>query len=99
MGVRLPRLAGLPVTTRRAYRPDIASVSQGTLEIEMAVAVVFLPLVAAIIAGFFGRAIGDRGSQVVTCGALLISAALGIVLFRDILAARSRRSSLCSDGS
>ena len=51
----------------------------------MALAVVFLPLVAAIIAGFFGRAIGDRGSQVVTCGALLLSAALGIVLFRDIL--------------
>ncbi|MGC2523064.1 MAG: NADH-quinone oxidoreductase subunit L [Stellaceae bacterium] len=53
----------------------------------MALAVVFLPLVAAIIAGFFGRAIGDRGSQLVTCGALLVSAALGIVLFRDILAA------------
>ena len=51
----------------------------------MALAVVFLPLVAAIIAGFFGRAIGDRGSQVVTCGALLLSAVLGIVLFRDIL--------------
>ncbi|HEY3912648.1 MAG TPA: NADH-quinone oxidoreductase subunit L [Stellaceae bacterium] len=53
----------------------------------MPLAVVFLPLVAAVIAGFFGRAIGDRGSQVVTCGALLISAALGIILFRDILAA------------
>ncbi len=52
----------------------------------MAVAVVFLPLAAAIIAGFFGRAIGDRGSQIVTCGALLISAALGILVFRDILA-------------
>ncbi|HEV2100921.1 MAG TPA: NADH-quinone oxidoreductase subunit L, partial [Stellaceae bacterium] len=52
----------------------------------MALAVVFLPLAAAIIAGFFGRAIGDRGSQVVTCGALLLSAALGILLFRDILA-------------
>ena len=53
----------------------------------MPLAIVFLPLVAAIIAGFFGRAIGDRGSQVVTCGALLISAALGIIVFRGILAA------------
>ena len=53
----------------------------------MPLAVVFLPLVAAIIAGFFGRAIGDRGSQLVTCGALLVSAVLGIVVFRDILAA------------
>ncbi|MGH7113134.1 MAG: NADH-quinone oxidoreductase subunit L [Stellaceae bacterium] len=53
----------------------------------MPLAVVFLPLAAAIIAGFFGRAIGDRGSQAVTCGALLISAVLGIIVFRDILAA------------
>jgi NADH-quinone oxidoreductase subunit L len=53
----------------------------------LAVAVVFLPFVAAIIAGFFGRVIGDRGAQLVTCGALLLSAVLGILLFRDILAA------------
>src|SRR5436305_14835019 len=52
----------------------------------MAVAVVFLPLIAAIIAGFFGRTIGDRGAQLVTCGALLLSAVLGLFLFRDILA-------------
>jgi NADH-quinone oxidoreductase subunit L len=50
-------------------------------------AVVFLPLLAAVIAGFFGRAIGDRGSQLITCGALLLAAVLGIFVFRDILAA------------
>ena len=47
----------------------------------MAVLVVFLPLLAAIVAGFFGRAIGDRGAQIVTCGALVISMLLGMVLF------------------
>jgi NADH-quinone oxidoreductase subunit L len=52
----------------------------------LAVAVVFLPLLAALIAGFFGRAIGDRGSQLITCGALLLSAVLGVLLFREILA-------------
>ena len=52
----------------------------------LAVAVVFLPLIAAVIAGFFGRVIGDRGAQLVTCGALLLSAVLGCFLFRDILA-------------
>src|ERR1700687_550833 len=52
----------------------------------MAVLVVFLPLLAAAIAGFFGRQIGDRGAQIVTCGALLLSMILGILLFRDILA-------------
>ena len=35
--------------------------------------------------GFFGRKIGDRGSQLVTCGAVLISMALGILLFIEIL--------------
>jgi NADH-quinone oxidoreductase subunit L len=52
----------------------------------LAVAVVFLPLLGAVIVGFFGRAIGDRGSQLITCGALLLSAVLGAFLLRDILA-------------
>jgi NADH-quinone oxidoreductase subunit L len=47
--------------------------------------VVFLPLVAAIIAGFFGRVIGNRGSQVVTCGGLLLSAVCGIIVFHGML--------------
>src|SRR5579884_3585877 len=52
----------------------------------MAIAVVFLPLVAAIVAGFFGCAIGDRGAHVVTCGALVASAVLGGFVFHDIMA-------------
>jgi NADH-quinone oxidoreductase subunit L len=55
----------------------------------LAVAVIFLPLIAAVIAGFFGRVIGDRGAQLVTCSALLLSAVLGLFLFRDILASES----------
>jgi NADH-quinone oxidoreductase subunit L len=51
----------------------------------LAVLVVFLPLLAAAIAGFFGGVIGDRGAQVVTCGALVLSAIFGIALFRDIM--------------
>ena len=42
----------------------------------MYVLIVFLPLVAALIAGLFGRAIGDRGSQLVTCTAVIIGALL-----------------------
>ncbi|HEV2303668.1 MAG TPA: NADH-quinone oxidoreductase subunit L [Stellaceae bacterium] len=52
----------------------------------MAVAIVFLPLLAAIVAGLFGRAIGDRGAQIVTCGAVCIAAVLGVLVFRDVLA-------------
>jgi NADH-quinone oxidoreductase subunit L len=57
----------------------------------LAAAVVFLPFLAAVIVGFFGRAIGNRGSQLITCGALLLSAVLGSFLFRDILATEEAR--------
>ncbi len=50
----------------------------------MPVAAVFLPLVGSIIAGFFGRWIGDRGAQLVTCLALLIAAAFGVTLFVEV---------------
>jgi NADH-quinone oxidoreductase subunit L len=50
----------------------------------MEIAVIFLPLLAAFIAGFFGRLIGDRGSQFVTAGAVLLSALLSIWLFVDV---------------
>ncbi|MGF1561630.1 MAG: NADH-quinone oxidoreductase subunit L [Geminicoccaceae bacterium] len=44
---------------------------------------VFLPLIGALIAGFFGRQIGDRGAQLVTCTLLVIAALLSwIVLFQ-----------------
>ncbi len=46
--------------------------------------IVFLPLAGAILAGLFGRALGDRGAQAVTCGALVVAAALSVVVFIDV---------------
>ncbi len=43
--------------------------------------IVFLPLLAAAIAGLFCRVIGDRPAQIVTTAALLIAAALSIFVF------------------
>jgi len=43
--------------------------------------IVFLPLVAAAIAGLFCRVIGARPAQIVTCAALLVAAALSIFVF------------------
>ena len=43
--------------------------------------IVFLPLLAAAIAGLFSRVIGDRPAQIVTCAALLFAAALSIFIF------------------
>ncbi|MFD2207290.1 NADH-quinone oxidoreductase subunit L [Kiloniella antarctica] len=46
--------------------------------------IVFLPLLGAFIAGLFGKAIGDRGAQVITTGLLLVSAVLSFVVFKDV---------------
>ena len=48
------------------------------------IAVVFLPLLGAIIAGLFGRKIGDRAAQIITCGCVLAAAGISIYLFRDV---------------
>ena len=47
-------------------------------------AAIFLPLVGALIAGLFGRLIGDRGAQIVTCACLLIAAALAVPIFWQV---------------
>ena len=47
----------------------------------MTIAAIFLPLLGAFIAGFFGRWIGNRGSQVITCAGVGIAAIYGVVLF------------------
>jgi len=47
-------------------------------------AAVFLPLVGAIVAGLFGRLIGDRAAQLVTCGAMILSAAIGAWMLYDV---------------
>jgi NADH-quinone oxidoreductase subunit L len=50
----------------------------------LAILAVFLPLLSAFIAGFFGRVIGDRGAQIVTCAGLGLAAACGLIVFYDI---------------
>ncbi|MAU42052.1 MAG: NADH-quinone oxidoreductase subunit L [Kordiimonas sp.] len=47
-------------------------------------AIVFLPLLGSIIAGFFGHAIGKRGAQLITSSFLVISALLSMVAFYNI---------------
>jgi NADH-quinone oxidoreductase subunit L len=47
-------------------------------------AIVFLPIIASAIAGLFGRVIGARASEIVTTGALFVSAALSIYAFYDV---------------
>jgi NADH-quinone oxidoreductase subunit L len=44
-------------------------------------AIVFLPALGALIAGFLGRFIGDRGSEIITTGLLFVAAALSWIVF------------------
>ena len=50
----------------------------------MYLAIVFLPLLGAIIAGLFGRVIGARASELVTTALLFVSAALSCFAFYDV---------------
>ena len=45
---------------------------------------IFLPLIAAAIAGIFGRWIKGRGAQVLTCGAMSASALLSLVILNEV---------------
>lgn len=45
---------------------------------------VFLPLIGFLIAFLFGKQIGDRGAQIVTCAGLIGAAALSVSLFFDV---------------
>ena len=58
----------------------------------MEVIAVFLPLVGAILAGLFGRRIGDHAAQLVTSGLLMASAVLAIVTFFDVAVGGNTRT-------
>jgi NADH-quinone oxidoreductase subunit L len=58
----------------------------------MEVVAVFLPLAGAVIAGMFGRDLGERGAQVVTSGFLLVSALLSVIVFFDVAVAGNART-------
>ena len=47
--------------------------------------ILFLPLVASIISGFFGKLIGDKGSQILTSSFVSISAFLSFIIFYKVL--------------
>jgi len=50
----------------------------------MYTAIVFLPLLGSLIAGLFGRAIGARGSEIVTTALLFVAAALSCYALYDV---------------
>jgi NADH-quinone oxidoreductase subunit L len=51
----------------------------------MEITLLFLPLLASIISGFFGKYIGDRNSEIVTSIFVSISALLSLILFYKVI--------------
>ena len=51
----------------------------------MELSIIFLPLIASIISGFFGRFIGDRNSEIITSLLVSISAILSIYVFYEVI--------------
>ena len=47
--------------------------------------ILFLPLLGSIISGFFGRKIGDKACQIITCSMVSISALLSIIIFSKVI--------------
>jgi len=48
--------------------------------------IVFLPLIASIVSGFFGKRIGDRSSEILTSFFVSVSAILSLIIFYKVLA-------------
>ena len=53
---------------------------------------VFLPLFAFAVAFLFGKVIGDKGAQFVTCASLIASATMSCLLFNDVILHESPRT-------
>ena len=51
----------------------------------MEISILFLPLIASIISGFFGKYIGDRNSEILTSVFVCISAFLSIFVLYQVI--------------
>ena len=51
----------------------------------MELSIIFLPLIASIISGFFGKYIGDRNSEIVTSVLVSISALFSIFVLYQVI--------------
>jgi NADH-ubiquinone oxidoreductase chain 5 len=50
----------------------------------MYLSIIFLPLLGSIVSGFFGRKVGVKGAQIITCSAVITTALLSIIAFIEV---------------
>jgi NADH-ubiquinone oxidoreductase chain 5 len=46
--------------------------------------IIILPLLGSIISGFFGRKVGVKGAQLITCSSILITTLLATLAFIEV---------------
>ena len=47
--------------------------------------IIFLPLIGSIIAGFFGKFVGDKGAQIITSFFVSLTAILSLIIFYKVI--------------
>jgi NADH-ubiquinone oxidoreductase chain 5 len=50
----------------------------------MYLAIITLPLLGSIVAGFFGRKVGVSGAQLITCSCVILTTILATVAFFEV---------------
>jgi len=50
----------------------------------MYLSIIILPLLGSIVSGFFGRKVGVRGAQIITCTSIVITTLLAIITFFEV---------------
>jgi NADH-ubiquinone oxidoreductase chain 5 len=55
----------------------------------MYISIVFLPFLAAILSGLFGRALGVKGVQIINITCLLITTFLSFIAFYEVIICNS----------
>jgi NADH-ubiquinone oxidoreductase chain 5 len=50
----------------------------------MYLTIIILPLLGSIVSGLFGRKVGVKGAQIITCSSIIITTILAIVLFFEV---------------
>jgi NADH-ubiquinone oxidoreductase chain 5 len=50
----------------------------------MYLAIIILPILSSIVAGFFGRKVGVSGAQLITCSSVIVTTLLAIIAFFEV---------------
>jgi NADH-ubiquinone oxidoreductase chain 5 len=50
----------------------------------MYLSIIILPLLGSIVSGFFGRKVGVKGAQIITCLSVIITTILAILAFIEV---------------